>query len=41
VLSGILLSEVESIRSAAEEAELEFESEDREEEWWSGVFRAR
>jgi ribosomal protein L11 methyltransferase len=41
VLSGILLSEVESIRSAAEEAELEFEAEDREEEWWSGVFRAR
>ncbi len=41
VLSGILRSEVPSIRSAAEEAELEFEAEDREEEWWSGVFRAR
>lgn len=41
VLSGIQLSEAASIRTAAEMAELDFEAEDREGEWWSGLFTAR
>lgn len=40
ILSGILASEAPSVVSAARGASLHLQEEDREEEWWSGVFIA-
>jgi ribosomal protein L11 methyltransferase len=39
ILAGILQSEADGMLSAAADAGLEFIAEDREDEWWSALFR--
>jgi ribosomal protein L11 methyltransferase len=40
LLGGVLLSEADAIVRAAKESGFSLDDEDREEEWWTGAFRA-